>query len=318
MQSAARLTHAGRPLRAGRLQPGVLGLMQRVLRPGGDLAAEYPTVLGPDARGEILWVGSADLPEAALALEPVTLRGGGRELRLGLVGSVCTAEHARGRGHASALLDLATERAAAAGCAALMLWADDAEFYVRRGFAEVGTEMDLIFGANHLLQLPQVEARPAGSAEAPELMALYAEHRSRTDRDVASFAQLLNGPGLETLVAWEGGACKAYAVCGRGADLQGVVHEWGGDFETVLGLARAHGERLLLGSAWPEYDLVVLAPPGEPELVQSAIDFGATVHVGSLGMARPVSPAGATLLAGCMPLRNPDEEQGFLWGLDSI
>lgn len=318
MHSAARLTNAGRPLRSGRLHPGVLGLMQRVLRPGGDLAAEYPTVLGPEARGEILWAGSADLPDAALALEPVTVVGGAQELRLGLVGSVCTAEHARGRGYASALLDLAAERAEAAGCAALLLWADDASFYVRRGFSEVGTEMDLAFSPSHLLHLPKVEARPAGSAEAPELMALYAEHAARTDRDVASFARLLNGPGLETLVVWEGGECRAYAICGRGADLKGVVHEWGGDFESVLGLVRAHGERLLLDSAWPEYDLVVFAPGGAPDLVQIAIEFGARVQTGSLGMARPITPAGATLLGECLPLRNPDATQGFLWGLDSI
>ncbi|MHC4377241.1 MAG: GNAT family N-acetyltransferase [Planctomycetota bacterium] len=318
MGSAARVTNAGRPLRAGRLQPGVLGLMQRVLRPGGDLVAEYPTVLGPDARGEVLWVGSPDLPEAALALEVVRMRGAAKELKLGLVGSVCTAEHARGRGHASALLDLAAERAGAAGCDALMLWPDDAEFYARRGFTEVGTEMDLIFGADRLLHLPRVEARPAGSAEAPELMALYAAHAARTERDVASFARLLNGPELETLVSWDGGDCKAYAVCGRGGDMQGVVHEWGGDFEVVLGLVRAHGERLLLNSAWPDYDLVVLAPPGDPGLVQTAIEFGAKVHLGSLGMARPITPAGAALLEECLPLRNPDETQGFLWGLDSI
>lgn len=317
MQSALS-TNAGSPLRAGRLQPGVLGLMQRVLRPGGNLVAEYPTVFGAEARGEVLWIGSADLPEAALALEVVRMHGAAKELKLGLVGSVCTAEHARGRGHASALLDFAAERAAAAGCDALMLWPDDADFYARRGFAEVGTEMDLIFGADRLLHLPQVEARPAGSAEAPELMALYNDHAARTDRDVASFARLLNGPGLATLVSWEGTKCRAYAVCGRGGDMQGVVHEWGGEFEIALGLVRAHGERLLLNSAWPDYDLVMLAPPGNPQVIQTAIEFGARVHLGSLGMARSVTPTGDALLKECLPLRNPDQTQGFLWGLDSI
>lgn len=292
--------------------------MQRVLRPAGNLAAEYPTVLGAEARGEALWIGSADLPEAALALDFVSVRGAERVLRLGLVGSVCTAEHARGRGHASALLDLATERAATEGCAALLLWPDDANFYARRGFSEAGTEMDLVFGADRLQHLPRVEAHRAGSLEAPELIPLYLQHRARIDRDVSNFARLLSGPGLETLTCWEAGVCRAYAVCGRGGDMQGVVHEWGGDFEAVLGLVRAHGERLLLNSAWPDYDLVVLAPPGEPTIVQTAIEFGADVRVGCLGMARPISPAGAALLEECLPLRTPDGAQGFLWGLDSI
>ncbi len=323
MRNASGQTSAGHALHAGRLRPGVLGLMQRVLRPGGDLAAEYPTVLGPEARGEVHWVGSVDLPEAASAFEVVTVRGGPRALRLGLVGSVCTAERSRGRGHASALLDFASERALEAGCDALMLWADDSEFYARRGFEEVGTELDVSFRAEQLIDLPRVPARFAGAAEAPELIELYRRHAARTERDVASFARLLNGPGLETLVAWDGRRCRAYAVCGRGADLQGVVHEWGGEPEAVLGLVRAHGERLLRQDLWPPYELVLFAPAGPVcpagiDVTRAALDLGADVQVGSLGMARPIGSQGARVLAECLPLRTPGVPQGFLWGLDSI
>lgn len=305
-------------VRLGSAHRGVLDLMQRVLRPGGDLVAEFPTALGPGARGEVLWIGPDQRPEAALAVLPTDVHGARMPLRLGLVGSVCTDPEHRGRGLASALLEAAEERAAELGCDGLLLWADDPEFYRRRGFGEVGTELNLTFRAEQLETLPRVDARPVALRQAGELLDLYRQHGQRAERSRSEFESLLATPGMSALAAWNGSRCVAYALCGRGGDLQGVVHEWGGEALAVLGLVRAHGERLLQTRSWPSYQLAVLAPTGAREWCALAVEAGAQAHLGFLGMGKGIRTTGRHLLREALPTGELEGPQGFLWGLDSI
>jgi hypothetical protein len=86
--------------------------------------------------------------------------------------------------------------------------------------------------------------------------------------------------------AWsEDNKLQAYAVEGKGADLTGYVHEWGGGVSKLLPLfAYANQER---GKA-----LTIMAPLHASNLIRRLVEFGATENHGVLGMIKLLNPAG--------------------------
>jgi hypothetical protein len=77
-------------------------------------------------------------------------------------------------------------------------------------------------------------------AEIRDHAALHGLHEQkawRAQRTPSAMSALLTTPGLSTLVLEDGaGAIRAYACCGKGADLQGIWHEVGGEDEAVARL----------------------------------------------------------------------------------
>ena len=128
-----------------RADDATCSLMTRVLRGRPGLDAEYPTVFGPRARGKVVRSVADGRVESACALLVRDLCTPTGSLRVGLIGSVATAEDRRRRGLAAAVLQRAEQELAREGCfAALLLWADDEAFYERRGYARVGCEEDFL------------------------------------------------------------------------------------------------------------------------------------------------------------------------------
>jgi hypothetical protein len=112
-------------------------------------------------------------------------------------------------------------------------------------------------------------------------------------------------------VARRAGRVTAYAACGRGDDLQGVIHDWAGEPAAVLACAEA-----LLGS---RAELRLLAGAA-PEPVLRALQLvGAEESRGCLALVRVLDaariPGGAAALA---PTARDPEWPLFLWGFDSI
>jgi hypothetical protein len=71
---------------------------------------------------------------------------------------------------------------------------------------------------------------------------------------------LLTTPGMNALVLERDGQVVAYACCGKGADLQGHWHEFGGDDADVALLLQAGMHRL------GQTDAIVLLPPWRTRL----------------------------------------------------
>ncbi|HUP58341.1 MAG TPA: hypothetical protein VM598_12865, partial [Bdellovibrionota bacterium] len=91
------------------------------------------------------------------------------------------------------------------------------------------------------------------------------------------------------------GRVVAYAALGRGIDLGGIVHEWGGEREP-LGRLLASIRRCI-----PEAEL--LGPPGVPDF---GLDRFPAEH---LALVRILDPQAAEVLAA-KPL--------WIWGLDAV
>ncbi len=263
-----------------------LDLLRRVLRNRAEFAAEYPLVFRSGFPGRLLALGERGEARSACALIARDFHlAGGLVLRGGLVGSVATDPAWRNRGLASRLLHEAEAALSAEGCAFALLWANDPDFYLRRGYCPIGVEHDFVVEGSVARALPRAEGvRELAPGDAAAVHRLYAAHPVRVGRAPEETEALLGCPGMRTLVLERAGAVVAYACLGHGADLRDVVHEWGGAAEDVLALVREQFERRF-ARAEPGR-LYVMAPPGAQELRRGFAAAGAEPYLGFLGLAK--------------------------------
>ncbi|MEO0650412.1 MAG: GNAT family N-acetyltransferase, partial [Planctomycetota bacterium] len=300
-------------------------LIERVMRDGQSAAAESPLIFGgahgrPSGRLVSLAQGERVLSACAILVRDAQLASGAR-LRLGLIGWVATDPAARRRGLASQVLTAAEAELAAAGCELALLWADDPEFYRRRGYLDLGTERDLALDASSLRRLPAWEGPGRATraldpqADAGATLGLYRGQPAHVRRTLTEHAALLGANRMRGRVATQDGAAVAYALEGRGGDLQGVVHEWSGDPEAVLGL-----QRELAGAALERGERAFVIGPGHEHPVCAAweaLDLAPTL--GTLGMGRGLGASDRPSPSALHPPRAAEVSRRglFLWGLDS-
>ena len=215
-------------------------------------------------------------------------------LRVALLGSVATDPRERGRGHASRLLAHAVLDCRAAGCAAVLLWAERGGIYTRAGFVPGATEQCAVITADGA---GDDAVRLATVADHDRLHALHERKPLRIARSPRAMSGLLTTPGMWTCVLERDGAIAAYACTGKGADLQNWWHECGGDDADVAALLPA--AMRLVG----QQHAIALLPPYRDlaSLLQRRIFETATV-------------------AGPMVCALGDGELPVLWvdGLDSV
>ena len=269
--------------------PRALELIEGVHGLQGTLAPEYPLVFGEGFAGRTLGVGEEGEVQAACGLLvrdlAIPSQDGGTRLRVGLIGSVSTGAAFRGRGLATRLIVEAEARLQSDGCAAVFLWADDPRFYLKRGFAPVGCEEDVLLPAVVCSRLPDSSsARRFVPADAAAVHALYSGHPARVERTQEETAALLTCPRMDALVLERDGEVVAYALRGRGRDLSEVIHEWGGATQGVLALLRAHLERAF--ESKEPGALILMAPHTESELLGALDALGCQRTTGILGLGK--------------------------------
>jgi GNAT superfamily N-acetyltransferase len=278
---------------AERERSPVHALLERV-HEGADLAAEYPLVFGPDARGVTLAIADEGDVRAGCALLVREFHTGKHRVRGGLIGSVGTAQEWRGRGLGTRLVLEAERVLRERGCIFALLWADRPDFYLQRGWAPFGEELDVHVPAVLADALPDpIGVRAARSGDADALHALYERHAARVERTRVEMRALLAVPGMRTLVRERDGAPVAYAALGRGRDLANAIHEWAGTADDVLALVRAHLEER---SAAGGDGLYLMAPPMESALAERLSALGATSVRGILGLGKVLRPRDAAEL----------------------
>lgn len=269
----------------GDLRGQAIALMERVLRDGGPIAPEYP--LGLDARfgGRIVTIEEEGRVLSACAVLVRDFVIGTLSLRCGLIGSVCTAPEARGRGLATELLRRAEAELASEGCMLAMLWADEARFYDERGWRPIGAEVDFAFDPAQETRLAgESGIRAAALDDRGAIHRLYTLHRERVERSPQETAALLSSPGIETLVLQRERDVVAYSCRGRGKDFDRTVHEWAGSDRDVLALVREHMLRAKVrGEHGPTF---LITPPGAKSLHERLRGLGIRWNEGVLAMGK--------------------------------
>ncbi len=263
-------------------------LMERVLRSGGEIAAEYPLVFRDDFPGDVVAVGEGEeIRSAAAILQRDFLTPQGT-VSVGLIGSVSTDPAWQGKGLATRVLIEAEAELERRGCHIALLWADDPKFYYARGYRPIGAEVDFVIPRELAKRLPKAEGvRPLEDADTEALHTLYARHPSRVDRSVDETDAMLACPGMSTLALERDGELVAYACLGRGFDLHDAIHEWGGAVDDVLALVRAHLEQRYADGEPGR--VFLMAPVGAAELLQRLDEAGTEGQVGVLGLAKVLS-----------------------------
>src|SRR6185312_1109446 len=105
-----------------------------------------------------------------------------------------------------------------------------------------------------------------------------------TIRNAEDIRRDLQIPNSHVYTAWSSdNQLLAYAVEGKGADLKGYVHEWGGSVEHLLPLLaqirRDFGQ-----------PITIIMPASAQNLVRKLGEWGAMIYNdGFLGMIRPVN-----------------------------
>jgi GNAT superfamily N-acetyltransferase len=264
-------------------------LLNAVLRPGQPptIREEYPLAFREENMVNSRVVVEDGRVLSHVVFLPIDVHVDGVHIRIGLIGSVATHPEARGRGLATACLAACERGVREAGCSVAVLWADDDAFYVKQGYVRAGRE-DLFMIPARLLRRRNDRSgvRPAENGDAVALSDLHQTLRSRTIRTPHDWRELLKIPRMRTLVYERDRHIVAYSCCGKGADFEGVVHEWAGPTEEALDLVLEQALRA------EREEIVLLSPPYTGRIRRILRERGLPAHRGALGMMKVVDDRG--------------------------
>ncbi len=161
----------------------------------------------------------------------VDMKQGGATYQAAIIGGIAIDESCRGRGYASKLLSTLSLWAEERGALCAFLWSEDRSLYRRGGFELCGEQSLCPLAESHsICHAPHVAIQQITAADIwPRIKRQVGCQLEKND--AAWFMQ-------QQTVAWYSYK-NAYIGYGRGRDLSGIIHEWGGPQDELLPLCRA-------------------------------------------------------------------------------
>ena len=265
---------------------------------------EFPTLMGEANRGRRLIAESDGALVAHAAWRPFTLRSGARRIPAAGIGLVTTHLIWRGRGLACRLVEACVQDAKNEGALAAVLFAPSRSLYERLGFHPAGTERVTRLRRGCV----SAQVRRGGPKDARRLLPLLEAHPAGVERTLQEFEAQLAVPETHLYLYEEEGRTTAYCIEGRGRDLRGVVHEWGGEPQHVARML----ETVASEPSGPEW---VLSPSFVPAPVEGVHHLGPMAQIRVLrpreiGSDDPSEAFGHGDRPGAVPI--------YIWGLDSV
>lgn len=264
----------------------VLKFLDQNLRPQAEwsIGKEYPTALISDNINNLRIIKS-DGRIAAHALVHYNLtKTPAGIFKVAAIGSVVTDPQHRHQGLSRQVVNDCLEAARQQGCDFAILWTSLYDLYRKMGFELGGTEMALVMEKEFHPPNPGLRFLDTLKVAPEALLRVYAQHTTGAIRVADDFRRYLTIPNTRLYTAWdEQNTLKAYAVEGKGADLVGYIHEWGGGVSSLLPLL-AHIRRsrnapfTLIGSRSAE------------NLSRQLQSYGALCNQGFLGMFQILNP----------------------------
>lgn len=263
--------------------PAIVQFLDGELRPGAGFSIrdEFPAVFGEFPGGNSLYAEVGGNVVGHVAFLTRVFRHPLFYFKVGLIGSVVTAERFRGRGIASTLLREALSQLKNNGCFFSVLWAENPDFYRPLGFERVGREQSLRFSAAEIVEEDIAEKvvsfDPKRHMEA--IWRLYHQHPLTVDRSLQEFKRLSRTPQARIFVTVTDEVVTSYLVVHKGSDFENYIHEWGGRLESVRSNI-AHVQKKVFG----EKDLTLIAP-GDWDL-KKLRSLAKETQAGVVGMAK--------------------------------
>lgn len=268
--------------------PGVVKFLDSQLRPKEDwsITSEYPVAFSEANRNNIRIITERDQVLAHAVIKPMIVKAPAGLFKVAGLGSVVTSTEHRNQGLSSKTIESCLEGARAHGCDFAILWTNIYEFYRKFGFELAGSEQSVLLDRDVTIKDSQNLKFVDGNKVAAEAIhRLYGQHTVTSLRTVEETRKYLQIPNSRVYTAWDSaGALKAYAIEGKGADLNGYVHEWGGSVQALLGLfshIRITQNR----------NITVIVPRHSQNLLRAFEEQKIAVNEGFLGMIKILNPS---------------------------
>lgn len=245
------------------------------------IAEEYPLAIHDSNLNNVRVIKDNNNFMSAAVMKPLVIKSPVGVFKIAAIGSVVTNPLYRNQGFSKQVLEDCIDGARKHGCDFAILWTDLYDFYRKLGFELAGSEVSLTVPQNFkCADVPGLRFVNSTRVDPEAILRLYSQHSTGSVRTVDEIRKFLNIPNTRVFTAWdEKSVLQAYAVEGKGADLEGYIHEWGGGVSKLLPLIKfALNVR--------NRALTVISPTHSQNLVRQLVAGGAQEHSGVLGMIK--------------------------------
>lgn len=262
----------------------VISFLDSNLRSGVNwsIADEYPTTYSPDNLSNIRIIKSGEniLSHAALKTEIVRTHLG--LFKVAAIGGVVTSKEHRAQGLSGKILEHCLDLAQKESHDLAILWTSLFDHYRKLGFELAGTEVAIVIDKPFITEPSAHLNYIKGFQVSPEAIErVYSQHSVISLRKVSDIARFLHIPNSNIYTAWnkQTGQLVAYAIEGKGADLSGYIHEWGGGVTELLSLFNyISGDQ--------KRKLTIISPAHAENLIRQLRPFASNINIGFLGMIK--------------------------------
>ncbi len=268
---------------------------------GWSVVDEYPTALTLQNIHNFRIMRDQEKILSNAVIKPTIIKTRRGLLKVGCLGSVVTSEQHRNQGLSQTVLIDCLESIKSQGCDIAILWTNLYDFYRKLGFELAGGEVSLLIDKPLTVPPTTLKIIQNNKSDTQALFRLYSQHSVSSIRTLDEFEKYLKIPNSRLYTAWTPeGKLEAYAVEGKGVDLQGYIHEWGGTVDGLVALI-AH-MRIQFGKP-----VTVISPSHAQGLIRRLEEMGIKRVEGFLGMIKITNPFG--LFAKV--IRNARQEWGI-------
>jgi predicted N-acetyltransferase YhbS len=266
--------------------PELVKFLDQNLRPQNkwSISAEYPTAFSTENLHNIRVITDGSKILSHAALKPHIIKTPQAIFKVAAIGSVVTHSEYRNQGLSKTIITDCLELAQKQDCDLAMLWTNLYDFYQKMGFALAGFEISLTIDGNFsAVKDPQFKILKTHLVDPQAIHKLLSQHTVATMRSLEEIRKFLSIPNSNIYTLWESnGTIGAFAVEGKGADLGGYIHEWGGSVSRLIQLFKYIQTE-------QARTITVICPRHSQNLIEQCRKLNAGVHEGFLGMMKMVN-----------------------------
>jgi GNAT superfamily N-acetyltransferase len=260
----------------------VVSFLDKNLRPEGQwsITSEYPVAFSETNRGNIRIITDNDEVLSHAVVRPMIVKTPVGLFKVGGLGSVVTTDSHRNKGLSTQIIESCLESARAHGCDFAILWTNMYDFYRKMGFELGGSEMSILFDRDIKADTGGLKFMESNKVAAEAIHRIYSQHTVTSLRTLEEMRKYLQIPNSRIYTAWDQqGMLKAYAIEGKGADLDGYIHEWGGGVSALVPLFN----HIHVTQKRP---ITIISPKHAENLLTTLHGHGLKVNDGFLGMIK--------------------------------
>ncbi len=262
--------------------PHVVRFLDQNLRPKGDwsITSEYPLAFSEANRNNIRIITDNDEVLSHAVVRPMIVKTPAGLFKIAGLGSVVTSSQHRNLGLSTQIIESCLHASKAHGCDFAILWTNIYDFYRKLGFELAGSENSVLLDRDITGGEANLKIMEGNKVAADAIHRLFAQHTVSTLRTVNETREYLQIPNSRVYTAWDPtGTLKAYAIEGKGADLDGYVHEWGGGVQALISLF-AHIRKV------QNRPITIIVPRHSQNLIRALTERGLRFTEGFLGMIK--------------------------------